>query len=76
MIHESFSSKLKTLSILYDSGSFWETVLCNNTTNSEFCQGNCENCGDGKKVIVSIDPEKNVFCNECKYIDNKFQVMR
>ena len=76
MIHESFSSKLKTLSILYDSGSFWETVLCNNTTNSEFWQGNCENCGDGKKVIVNVDPEKDVFCKECKYIDNKFQVMR
>ena len=37
-------------------------------------QRNCED-PDGKKVIVNIDPEKNVFCNEWKYSDIKFQVM-
>ena len=46
----------------YNSSSFWDTVLCNNTTNSSQCwQGNCEDCADGKKVIVNIDPEKVVF---------------
>ena len=28
-----------------------------------------------QKVIVNIDPGKNVFYKEWKYIDNKFRVM-
>ena len=51
----------RLLSILYDSISLWDTVLCNNTKNSQCSQGNCEDCADGKKVIVNIDPGKNVF---------------
>ena len=35
IIHENFINRLRALSILYDSSSFWETVLCNNTTNSQ-----------------------------------------
>ena len=36
---------------------------------------NCNNCADGKKVIVNINPGKNIFLQKCKYIDNKFQVI-
>ena len=45
--HENFINNLKALSVLYDSSSFWDTVLCNNTTNSQCWQGNCE---DGQMV--------------------------
>ena len=38
-------------------------------------QGSCEDCADSKKVILNVDPRKNVFNKEWKYIDNKFQVM-
>ena len=34
------------------------TFLCNNTTNSQCWQGNCEDCADGKKVIENIDSGK------------------
>ena len=54
-------NKLKALSILYDSSLYWDTVLCNNTTNSQCWQGKYEDCANGKKAIVNIDPGKNVF---------------
>ena len=49
---ENFINKLEALSILYDSSSFWDTVLYNNTTNCQCWQGNCEDCADGKKVTI------------------------
>ena len=75
IIHEKFINKFKVLSVLYDSGSFWDTVLCNNATNSQNATGNCDDCADEKKVVVNINLGKNVFCKEWKYIDNKFQVV-
>ena len=59
MIHENFINKLRVLSILCDSSSFWETVLCNNTTNSKCWQENSENCADDKNVRVNFDLGKN-----------------
>ena len=56
IIHENYINKLKALSIVYDSTSFWDTVLCNNTTHLQCWQGN-------------IDPGKDVFFKEWKYID-------
>ena len=61
MIHENFINNLKALSTLHDSSSFWDTVLCNNTTNSQCWQGNWETCADGKKMNVNIDLEKMFF---------------
>ena len=57
-IHENLINNLKLLSILHYSGSFWDDALCNNTTNSQYWQWNCEICADDKKVIVNIDPGK------------------
>ena len=62
IIHNSnFINKLKAVSIFYDSCSFWDTVLSNNTKNLQYWKGNSEDSADGKKVIVNIDPEKNVL---------------
>ena len=36
---------------------------------------NCEDCADGKKMILNIDSGKNVLCKEWNYIDNKFQAL-
>ena len=36
IVHENVINKLKALSILYNSNSFQNTVLCNNTTNLQF----------------------------------------
>ena len=74
IIHENFINKLKALSTLYHFSLFWDTVLCNNTTNSQYWQRNCEDCGDGKKVIVNIDPGKMFFAKNGKS-NSKFQVM-
>ena len=61
IIHENFISKLKALSIVYDSSAIWNTVLCHNTTSSQCWQGNCGDRVDGKKVIVNINPGNNIF---------------
>ena len=64
--HENFINKLKALLIFYDSSPFCDLVLFN-STYSWYWQGNCEDCADCKKVIVNIDPGKNIFCEEWKY---------
>ena len=73
IIYENFINQLKDLSVLYDSSSFWDTVLTHNTTNLQCWQGDCENCEVGKKVIVNIDPGKNICVKNGNVLITRFR---
>ena len=49
-IHENFLLKLEAISILYEK-SWWETVLCDITPNSNCYENVCSECIDGKNLV-------------------------
>ena len=70
MIHENFINKLKGAAITYDSSTFWNFVLCDDSLNSVCWQRNCEDCIDGKKLNLNIDPATNVSWNQWCYVES------
>ena len=70
MIYENFINKLKGAAITYDSSTFWNSVLCDGSLNSVCWQGNCEDCVDGKKLNLNIDPATNVFWSQWYYMES------
>ena len=58
MTHENFFLKLEALDIEYTS-NYWNGILCDATRNSECWLLKCEECKDGKKIVV-VDEEKYV----------------
>ena len=63
-VHENLILKLKGLQIKYDSTTFWESVLCDTSLNSNCWQSKCQECTGGKKIAIELDLAQHVSWRE------------
>ena len=70
MIHANFIHKFKGAAIRLDSSTFWNFALRDDSFNSVCWQGNCEDCIDGKKLNLNIDPATNVSWSQWCYMES------
>ena len=70
MIHENFINNFKGAAIRYDSTTFWNFVVCDNSFNSVCWQGNCEDCIHSKKINLNINPATDVSWSQWCYMES------
>ena len=56
--HENFYLLLKALKLSYEG--FWEKYLCETELDSACWQSTCENCKEGAKLSILLNPEQIV----------------
>lgn len=68
-LHENFIMKLKALKYTYNN-DFWKNLLCDDSLNSPCWQNLCENCSEGKRMLLPSDPDSKVNWKEWRKVDD------